>query len=136
MGTARTSQLPRCVPPRTWKAIAGALVLLTAHAVQAQAAPSVLADPSSAWQPASPQRFAMSLQTQPTTPQFNTLQPRGGIIEAHPHAAQPAALNLDFRRKSAHQQAKDLLRVQLTADSVLNFRPRGGGLVVTYRAQF
>jgi hypothetical protein len=47
-----------------------------------------------------------------------------------------STLGLEFRRKSSTQSAKDLLKVQLTADSALNFKPRGGGMVVTYRSQF
>lgn len=116
--------------------LAGALALLAqADAVAQTTSSSVLADPQAAWQPQQQQRFSLSLQTQPVPPQWS-FQPRGGVHELQSQPAQPASLNLDFRRKSQHQQAKDLLRVQLSADSVLNFRPRGGGLTVTYRAQF
>lgn len=117
-------------------AIAAALALL----VQADAAAqtpqtSVLGGPQASWQPQQQQRFTLSLQTQPVAPHWG-FRARGGAHDMQSQPAQPASLNLDFRRKSQHQHAKDLLRVQLTADSVLNFRPRGGGLAVTYRAQF
>lgn len=47
-----------------------------------------------------------------------------------------AALSLEFAGRSATRDVKSLLRVQLSADSVLNFRPRGGGLTVTYKSSF
>ncbi|HZF78462.1 MAG TPA: hypothetical protein VEZ89_01610 [Rubrivivax sp.] len=63
-------------------------------------------------------------------------QPRGGSPELQAHPTTQSTLGLEFRRKSNTQSAKDLLKVQLTADSALNFKPRGGGMVVTYRSQF
>lgn len=45
-------------------------------------------------------------------------------------------LGLEFKTVSATSGAKNLLRVQLSASSALQFRPRGGGLNVSYRAQF
>lgn len=47
-----------------------------------------------------------------------------------------AMLGLEFAGRSATRDVKSLLRVQLSADSMLNFRPRGGGLHVTYRSTF
>lgn len=47
-----------------------------------------------------------------------------------------AKLGLEFKKVSATTGAKNLLRVQLSASSALQFRPRGGGLNVSYRAQF
>ena len=123
--TTRASGLRRC---------AAAAALLLVHAVT-PAQPTPLADPQGPWQPPRQQRFLLSLTTAPAPMHWAQL-PHGGANLMQPQPAQPASLNLDFRRVSAHRQAKDLLRVQLTADSVLNFRPRGGGLVVTYRAQF
>jgi hypothetical protein len=110
--------------------LAGALAL-AAHDASAQ----VLADPQRSWQPPAQAGLALSLESQVVRRPI-ALQPRGGVHEWNPQPQQQASLNLEFRRASAHQQAKDLLKVQLTADSVLNFRPRGGGLVVTYRSQF
>ena len=121
--------------------IAGALAMLALLALPqaaAQAHSSVFADSMRTWQPRQDQRFTLTLNSQPTPPQRGFADRTGAhVVPPQPaQPVQPASLNLDFRRASAHQQAKDLLRVQLSADSVLNFRPRGGGLVVTYRAQF
>ena len=52
-------------------------------------------------------------------------------------APQPrASLGLEFRSPAASQGPRSILRVQLSGDSVLNFRPRGGGMAATYRSQF
>ena len=116
--------------PVAWCVIAGALSLAAADA-QAQ----VLADPQGAWQPPPQQRVAVTLNTQ-VVHQPLSWQPRGGNPELQANPTTQASLGLEFRRKSSSQSAKDLLKVQLTADSALNFRPRGGGMVVTYRSQF
>ena len=79
--------------------------------------------------------MALTLNTQ-VVQQPLSWQPRGGQLELNPAPKTQASLNLEFRRKSSSQSAKDLLKVQLTADSALNFRPRGGGMIVTYRSQF
>jgi hypothetical protein len=47
-----------------------------------------------------------------------------------------ARLGLEFRTVSATTGAKNLLRVQLSAVSALQFRPRGGGMTVAYKTQF
>ncbi len=48
-----------------------------------------------------------------------------------------ASLGLGFKTApSGAAGMKGLLRVQLSSDSALHFRPRGGGLTVTYKAQF
>ncbi|HLL18926.1 MAG TPA: hypothetical protein VK439_09090 [Rubrivivax sp.] len=94
-----------------------------------------LADLQSVWQPDAQQRVALSLKSQ-VVHQPLTWQPRGGNPELHTNPSTQSSLGLEFRRKSSSQSAKDLLKVQLTADSALNFRPRGGGMVVTYRSQF
>jgi hypothetical protein len=47
-----------------------------------------------------------------------------------------AKLGLEFKTVSASTGAKNLLRVQLSASSALQFRPRGGGMNISYRAQF
>lgn len=114
-----------------WCVIAGALGLAAAAECQAQ----VLANPQSAWQPSPQQRVALTLNTQ-VVQQPLSLQPRGGNPELQAIPTTQASLGLEFRRKSSSQSAKDLLKVQLTADSALNFKPRGGGMVVTYRSQF
>jgi hypothetical protein len=45
-------------------------------------------------------------------------------------------LGLEFRTRRRTDGARGLLRVQLSADSVLNLRPRAGSLYVSYRTQF
>lgn len=46
------------------------------------------------------------------------------------------SLGLEFKAARKDQSVKSLLRVQLSGDSVLQFRPRGGGMTVTYKSQF
>lgn len=46
------------------------------------------------------------------------------------------SFGLEFRSPAAHQRPSSLLRLQLSADAALQFRPRRGGLAVSYRAQF
>jgi hypothetical protein len=47
-----------------------------------------------------------------------------------------AALALEFRSPSRGDVARSLLQVKLSGDSALNFRPRGGGVTITYKAKF
>jgi len=48
-----------------------------------------------------------------------------------------ASLGLGFKTAPGNAAGvKGLLRVQLTSDSALHFRPRGGGMTVTYKSQF
>jgi hypothetical protein len=50
---------------------------------------------------------------------------------------QRASLGLAFKSApSGASGARSLLRVQLSGDSMLHFRPRGGGMTVTYKSQF
>ena len=128
------NQTSACFPKTrdlAWCVIAGALSLAAAADGQAQ----VLADPQRAWQSDAQQRVALTLNTQMVHRPLSW-QPRGGSPELHTTPTTQASLGLEFRRKSSSQAAKDLLKVQLTSDSALNFRPRGGGMVVTYRSQF
>jgi len=53
-----------------------------------------------------------------------------------PATAQQPSLGLEFKAKRPTDGALSLLRVQLSGESVLQFRPRGGGLAVSYRSQF
>lgn len=46
------------------------------------------------------------------------------------------SLGLEFKNANKDQSVKSLLRVQLSGDSMLQFRPRGGGMTVTYKSQF
>lgn len=46
------------------------------------------------------------------------------------------SLGLEFKTASRNEAARSLLRVQLSGDSVLQFKPRGGGMTVTYKSQF
>lgn len=62
--------------------------------------------------------------------------PATALPEDAGRAPPQAQLGLEFAGRSASKDVKSLLRVQLSADSVLNFRPRGGGLTVTYRSTF
>jgi hypothetical protein len=45
-------------------------------------------------------------------------------------------LGMEFRSPAASQGPRGILRLQLSGDSALNFRPRGGGMAVTYRSSF
>lgn len=53
-------------------------------------------------------------------------------------APEPArqAFGLEFKAARASGLPPHVLRVQLSSKETLQFRPRGGGLAVTYRAQF
>lgn len=52
-------------------------------------------------------------------------------------AADGARLALEFKTKSPLKDLRtSLLRVQLSGQSALHFRPRGGGMQVTYRETF
>jgi hypothetical protein len=56
---------------------------------------------------------------------------------ADPGAPPPkVSLGLEFLVVDPAQGARGLLRVQLPGSSVLQFRPRGGGLVLNYRRPF
>lgn len=46
------------------------------------------------------------------------------------------SLGLEFKSPAKRDGPRALLRVQLSADSALQFRPRRGGLAVSYRAEF
>jgi hypothetical protein len=48
----------------------------------------------------------------------------------------PQALGLEFKAARPSGLPPHVLRVQLSSNESLQFRPRGGGLAVTYRAQF
>lgn len=45
-------------------------------------------------------------------------------------------VGLEFRNRSGTRELRNLLRVQLTSDSTLQFRPRSGGLAVSWRSEF
>lgn len=113
-----------------WCVVAGALGLAAAGDGRAQPAAA-----QRAWQPDPQQRVALTLNTQ-LVQQPPSWQPRAGNPDPQALATAQASLGLEFRRNSGSQSARDLLKIQLTSGSALNFRPRSGGLVVTYRAQF
>ncbi len=48
----------------------------------------------------------------------------------------PPSLGLEFRSPPAQHGARSILRVQLSGDAALQFRPRRRGLAISYRAQF
>ncbi len=102
----------------------------------------VASDPPPAWQ----SRDVAAVPT--TTVQFD-LSPRTHVVyEARAwrplapgrvDATAPtprSSLGIGFRRQSGADGLKGLLRVQLDGGGALHFRPRGGGLNVTYRSQF
>ena len=122
------------------RCVAALATLLGATACQGQTVQlpgnaQALVDSQSAWQPNPQQRVALTVNTH-VVHQPLSWQPRGGSPELQASPSTQSTLGLEFRRKSSTQSAKDLLKVQLTADSALNFKPRGGGMVVTYRSQF
>lgn len=45
-------------------------------------------------------------------------------------------LGLEFRATKPGRVASNLFRVELSGDSMLQFRPRGGGLTINYGARF
>lgn len=52
-------------------------------------------------------------------------------------AAVPPSLGLEFRAPAASREGpRALLRVQLSGDAALQFRPRRRGIAVSYRAEF
>lgn len=61
-------------------------------------------------------------------------------LAGQPPAAGAARLALEFKSvgntKAKHPLSGGLLRVQMSSTSTLQLRPRGGGMSVTYRAQF
>lgn len=128
--TARSSRSPSTTHVG-WRVVVGAMSLAGAAQCQAQ----VLADPQHAWRPDPQQRVALTINSE-VLRQPLSWQPRGGLADLQSGATRQTSLGLEFRRKSSTQSAKDLLKVQLTADSALNFKPRGGGMSVTYRSQF
>jgi len=55
---------------------------------------------------------------------------------ARTHTQPQAALGLEIPSPPQNQGTRGLLRVQLSGNSVLNFRPRHHGLQVTYKSSF
>lgn len=48
----------------------------------------------------------------------------------------PPSLGLEFRSPPSQHGPRSILRVQLSGDAALQFRPRRGGLAISYRTQF
>ena len=48
----------------------------------------------------------------------------------------PPSVGLEFRSPPSHTGARAVLRVQLSGNAALQFRPRKGGLAISYRNQF
>ena len=48
----------------------------------------------------------------------------------------PPSLGLEFRSPPSQHGPRTILRVQLSGDAALQFRPRRGGLAISYRTQF
>ena len=57
------------------------------------------------------------------------------LADANLDGAAPS-LGLEFKAPAKRDGPRMLLRVQLSADAALQFRPRRGGLAVSYRAEF
>ncbi len=53
-----------------------------------------------------------------------------------PAASPKASLGLQFQTSRRDRDPRSLLMVQVSAGSSLQFRPRSGGIVLTYRSQF
>lgn len=130
-GSEKTARRSPSNTTVAWSVLAGAMILAGPRECVAQ----VLTDPQAAWQPNLEQPVALTVNYR-VVRQPPSWQPRGGNPDLHGGPTTQSSLGLEFRRKSSSQSAKDLLRVQLTSDSALNFRPRSGGMVVTYRSQF
>ena len=45
-------------------------------------------------------------------------------------------VGLEIRNRSGTRELRNLLRVQLTSDSTLQFKPRSGGMAVSWRSEF
>lgn len=62
--------------------------------------------------------------------------PRTPVGAGSPEALRPR-FALEFRAKGAAKDLRDsLLRVQMSGDAALHFRPRSRGLQITYRERF
>jgi hypothetical protein len=59
-------------------------------------------------------------------------------VALQPSRATESGVGLEFKLRpaSSSRDLQQLLRLQLSQRSALQFRPRGGGLAVTYREQF
>lgn len=63
-------------------------------------------------------------------------QPATPLPSDYAVARQQASLGLEFKAPSKDNNIRSLLRVQLSGDSFVQFRPRSSGLAVTYKSQF
>lgn len=82
---------------------------------------------------AAPPQLQMGLTEQAALVYAPRRQPQPGLdLDAPPKAK----LGLEFHAPDTRQKLRGLLRVQLTSDSSLGFRPRSRGLEVSYQAQF
>lgn len=123
---ARPASAARPLPPAP--ALLLALVLLSAAAPSGAApdAPSPL--PGKQLRLALGPRTSVVYEPRPLPPQ----QP----LAVQPGDAAPS-VGLEFKAPPGHASGpRGLLRVQLSADAAVQFRPRRGGLAVSYRAVF
>lgn len=79
---------------------------------------------------------ALQLAVAPRARLFYEPKPELPWQAASPLAPPPEhRLGLEFRSGESHSP-RHLLRLQMSATSALHFRPRGGGLAVSWRSQF
>ncbi len=64
------------------------------------------------------------------------LQPASAWAHGQPLEPPRSKVGLEFKAAPRDGGARSLLRVQLDGGSTLNLRPRGGGVVVSYRSEF
>jgi hypothetical protein len=73
-------------------------------------------------------RTRLIYQPKPVRPWNNN----NGLTDSRPEQL----VGLEFRSRSGARDLRNLLRVQLTSDSSLQFKPRSGGLAVSWRSEF
>ena len=67
---------------------------------------------------------------------IRTMDDKNTVAQAVAVDAQGVITHVGTAKEAEKAAGAGFEKVQLTADSVLNFKPRGGGMVVTYRSQF
>ena len=98
-------------------------------------APSAAANSARAWSPVLGVRAALSAHTRLIYESESGLPWRSTDNSGAPPRTTRVAL--EFKSKSPVGDLRNgLMRVQLSGDSVLQFKPRGGGLQVMYRERF
>jgi hypothetical protein len=80
--------------------------------------------------------YALGFNVTPST--MLSWESPASSFKSHQHwvQSQDHRLGLTFKSQSASKDFKSLMTVQLSGTSVLNFRPRAGGMRVTYAMNF